>query len=72
VGRAHLSIVSDRQAHQEPAEKTPEDGQHAVLTFFEMKRLFIFAVLVAVVIVLTARYFELLSGPVVLGGHVLA
>jgi hypothetical protein len=37
-----------------------------------MKRLFILAILVAVVIVLTTKYFGLLSGPVVLGGHVLA
>jgi hypothetical protein len=36
-----------------------------------MKRLFILAVLVAVVIVLTAKYFGLLSGPVVLGGQVI-
>jgi hypothetical protein len=37
-----------------------------------MKRLLILAVFVAVVIVLTAKYFGLLPGPVVLGGHVLA
>src|SRR5215831_13164700 len=35
----------------------------------EMKRL-ILAVAVAVVIVLTAKYFGLLSGPVILGGQV--
>jgi hypothetical protein len=36
-----------------------------------MKRPFILAILVAVVIVLTAKYFGLLSGPVSLGGQVI-
>jgi len=36
-----------------------------------MKRL-ILAVVVAVVIVLTAKYFGLLSGPVILGGQVIS
>jgi len=37
-----------------------------------MKRRLILAFFLAVVIVLTAKYFGLLSGPVVLGGQVLA
>jgi hypothetical protein len=35
----------------------------------EMKRRFILAIVIAVVIVLAAKYFGLLSGPAILGGH---
>jgi hypothetical protein len=38
----------------------------------KMKRLFIFAVVVAVVIVLAAKYFGLFHGPVILGGQVVS
>jgi hypothetical protein len=37
-----------------------------------MKRLFILAVVVAVVIVVAAKYFGLLHGPVILGGQVVS
>jgi len=37
-----------------------------------MKRLFILALVAAVVIVLTAKYFGLLSGPLILGGQVVS
>jgi hypothetical protein len=37
-----------------------------------MKRLFILAVVVAVVIVLAAKYFGLFHGPVILGGQVVS
>jgi len=37
-----------------------------------MKRLFVLAIIVAAVIVLTARYFGLFSGPVIIGGHVIS
>ena len=50
-----------REGHFEDAKKGGEG----------MKRL-ILAVVVAVVIVLTAKYFGLLSGPVILGGQVIS
>jgi len=37
-----------------------------------MKRLFILAVVVAIVIVLTAKFFGLLSGPATVGGQVIS
>ena len=37
-----------------------------------MKRLFILAVVIAVVIVLTAKYFGWFSGPAVVGGQVIS
>jgi hypothetical protein len=37
-----------------------------------MKRLFILAVVIAVVIVLAAKFFGLLHGPAILGGQVVS
>ena len=37
-----------------------------------MKRLFALAIVVAVVIVLAAKYFGLFSGPLILRGHVIS
>ena len=37
-----------------------------------MKRLFILALVVAVAIVLTAKYFGLLPGAAILGGHIIS